>query len=74
MGRHINSAEEAAEAYDEAARQYHGEFACVNFPRKSERGEPSGSEKVAYKRSYAIRGHGEKERAGRFIACWPVVR
>ena len=28
----------AAEAYDEAARKLHGEFACVNFPREGERG------------------------------------
>lgn len=30
--------EEAARAYDEAARRIHGEFACVNFPREGERG------------------------------------
>lgn len=29
---------EAAKAYDEAARLYHKEFACVNFPKDNERG------------------------------------
>jgi hypothetical protein len=29
--------EEAARAYDDAARKHHGEFACVNFPRDGER-------------------------------------
>lgn len=29
---------EAAKSYDEAARKYHGEFACVNFPKTGERG------------------------------------
>jgi hypothetical protein len=27
----------AAQAYDEAARKYYGEYACVNFPRPGER-------------------------------------
>jgi hypothetical protein len=32
------NAREAAIAYDTAARIYHGEFACVNFPRPGENG------------------------------------
>ena len=35
LGYYHNS-EEAAGAYDEAARFYVGEFACVNFPRPGE--------------------------------------
>lgn len=31
------SEEDAARAYDEAARRHCGEFACVNFPRQGER-------------------------------------
>jgi len=34
----FNTPEEAARAYDEAARFYFGEFACVNFPRPGEQG------------------------------------
>ena len=34
----FKTAEEAARAYDDAARRIHGEFACVNFPREGERG------------------------------------
>lgn len=29
--------EEAAKVYDDAARKYHGEYACVNYPRLGER-------------------------------------
>lgn len=37
LGR-FDSERDAAETYDEAARHYHGEFACVNFPKAGERG------------------------------------
>lgn len=33
----FSSEEEAARAYDRAAREHHGEFACVNFPQAGER-------------------------------------
>ena len=35
---YFDTPEEAASAYDEAARFYFGEFACVNFPREGEQG------------------------------------
>jgi len=35
---YFDTPEEAARAYDEAARYYFGEFACVNFPRPGEQG------------------------------------
>lgn len=37
IGYHADEIE-AAKMYDEAARRYHGEFACVNFPREGEQG------------------------------------
>ena len=48
----FHTPEEAARAYDDAARRIHGEFACVNFPREGERGaldpdnSPAKGEKV----------------------------
>lgn len=36
IGKFANE-EEAARAYDEAARRMHGAFACLNFPRDGER-------------------------------------
>ena len=35
---HFHTPEEAARAYDEAARFYYGKFACVNFPDNGEQG------------------------------------
>ena len=32
------SQEEAAQAYDQVAREFHGEFAALNFPKEGERG------------------------------------
>jgi hypothetical protein len=41
LGRH-DTPEEAAHAYDAAAREYFGEFARVNFPREGEHGCRAG--------------------------------
>ena len=35
---YYDTPEDAARAYDEAARFYFAEFACVNFPRPGEQG------------------------------------
>jgi len=35
---YVDSDEEGARIYDEAARRHHGEFACLNFPREGEQG------------------------------------
>lgn len=46
---YYNNPEEAARAYDKAARFYHGEYACVNFPLPGEQGCRRNEEKeVAY--------------------------
>lgn len=37
IGRYTNP-EDAAMAYDKAARKYFGEYACLNFPTQNERG------------------------------------
>lgn len=45
---HYDNAEEAARAYDTAARLYFGEYACLNFPLQGEQGcnrNPPGQEK-----------------------------
>jgi hypothetical protein len=39
---HYGAAEDAARAYDEAAREIFGEFACVNFPIANERSALTG--------------------------------
>ena len=37
---------DAAKAYDDAAREHFGPFACVNFPRSGERGCGAVSERT----------------------------
>lgn len=39
----FETAEEAAFAYDEAARKYYGEYAALNFPKEGERGAFRGA-------------------------------
>lgn len=42
---YFDSAEDAATARDDKARELHGEFAVLNFPRPGERGVPIGKER-----------------------------